>query len=605
MKKQQQYTSRKYVLITILFVTALIYLGKLFYIQVIEDKYKALSYSNVRRTVIIHPSRGLIFDRNNKLLVSNDVAYDLMVIPKQVKEIDTALLCRLTKISREDFLLKMKRAKKYSKYKASVFEAQISKKTYGFLQEKLFEFPGFFVQPRAIRHYDEKVAAHVLGYVSEVNQKDLNKKEYYSSGDYIGKTGLEKYYENELRGEKGKAIKTVDVFNREKGSFENGKYDVQPVAGKNIYTSLDRDLQLFGEQLMQNKRGSIVAIEPSSGEVLALVSSPAFDPNLLIGRERGKNFHKLSQDTLQPLFNRAVSARYPPGSTFKMMNALIGLQEGVLTLQTKYSCQGPESSPIKCTHYHTTPLNVVQSIEISCNPFYWNVFKSIIENPDFNDTYLGYNTWRDYVIQFGLDKTFQTDILSQRQPNVPKSSYFDYYHKKNHWKAITVRSLAIGQGEIELSPLQLANYTAAIANRGYFYTPHLGIRIGNNEANDSVVVEKHDIAIDRENFEIIIEGMDLVYRGEEGTARWYRTDSLSICGKTGTAENPHGEDHSIFIAFAPKDNPKIAVAVVVENGGFGSTWAAPIATLMIEQYLRKKTTDSWFKEKMMNEHPKE
>ncbi len=603
MRKHQQYSSRKYVLIAILTVTALIYLSKLAYIQIIEDKYKILSYSNVRRTVTLYPSRGLIYDRNNKLLVSNDVAYDLMVIPKQVKKIDTLRFCRLVGISTEDFMDKLSKAQKYSRYKSSVFEAQISKETYGYLQEKLFEFPGFFVQARAIRKYDQDVAAHVLGYVSEVNRRDLEQDEYYKSGDYIGKTGLEKFYEKELRGEKGKAIKVVDVFNREKGSFENGKYDEEPTAGKNIYTSIDRDLQEFGEELMKNKRGSIVAIEPATGEILSLVSSPAFDPNLLIGRERGKNFTLLSRDTLKPLFNRTVSARYPPGSTFKMMNALIGLQEGTLDEHTQYSCQGPESSPIRCTHYHTSPLNVRQSIEISCNPFYWNVFRAILENPKYANIYESYNKWRDYVLSFGLDAPFDTDILSQRKASVPATDYFDRYYRKNHWKAITVRSLSIGQGEIELSPLQLANYTAAIANRGYFYEPHLARAIGENDDINLKETKKRITKIDPKNFEIVIDGMENVYLGEEGTARWYQTDSLSICGKTGTAENPHGEDHSVFIAFAPRENPKIAIAVVIENGGFGSTWAAPIATLMIEKYLRGETKDSWFKEKMRNEHP--
>lgn len=596
----KSYSNRKYIIISIFIIVGVIFLVRLFLLQVLDNEYKLSAQNNVLRYVTQYPARGLIYDRNGELLVYNEAAYDLLVIPKQVKNIDTTELCKLLKINKDQFITRLEKARKHSYYKPSVFLKQISREDYGYLQEKLYKYSGFYVQARTLRKYPIPFAAHILGYVGEVDKKDLENEKYYRQGDYIGKNGIEKYYENKLRGKKGLKIKVVDVFNREKGSFKNGKYDTTAIAGNDIYISINTELQLYGEKLMQNKKGSIVAIEPSSGEILALVSSPAYDPNLLIGRIRTENFKKLSSDTLEPLFNRATMAQYPPGSTFKIVNALIGLQEEVLFPYTKYGCQGVVSYPIVCSHDHYSPLDLLHAIEQSCNPYFWKVFKSIFEQPKFATTQEGYNNWREYVSSFGTGKKFDNDLINQRSGNLPPDSYFNKYYGAKGWKAITVRSLSIGQGEIEFTPLQLANLASIIANRGYYFTPHIIKAIRNIKYDKKKYKEKIFTDIDPKYFDIVIEGMYQVYEGEHGTTRWYKINDLQICGKTGTAENPHGDNHSVFMAFAPKDNPKIAVAVVVENSGFGSTWAAPIATLMIEKYLNGTVKSNWFEEKMLN-----
>ncbi len=596
----KSYSNRRYIIISIFIIVGVIFLVRLFLLQVLDNEYKLSAQNNVLRYVTQYPARGLIYDRNGELLVYNEAAYDLLVIPKQIKNIDTTELCKLLKINKDQFITRLEKARKHSYYKPSVFLKQISREDYGYLQEKLYKYPGFYVQARTLRKYPIPFAAHILGYVGEVDKKDLENEKYYRQGDYIGKSGIEKYYENKLRGKKGLKIKIVDVFNREKGSFKNGKYDTTAIAGDNIYISINTELQIYGEKLMQNKKGSIVAIEPSSGEILALVSSPAYDPNLLIGRVRTENFKKLSSDTLEPLFNRATMAQYPPGSAFKIVNALIGLQEEVLFPYTKYGCQGVVSYPIVCSHDHYSPLDLLHAIEQSCNPYFWKVFKSIFEQPKFATIQEEYNNWRKYVSSFGTGKKFDNDLINQRSGNLPPDSYFNKYYGKKGWKAITIRSLSIGQGEIEYTPLQLANLTAIIANKGYYFTPHIIEAIRNIKYDNKKYKEKIFTDIDPKYFDIVIEGMYQVYEGEHGTARWYKINDLQICGKTGTAENPHGDNHSVFMAFAPKDNPKIAVAVVVENCGFGSTWAAPIATLMIEKYLNGTVKPNWFEEKMLN-----
>ena len=596
----KSYSNRKYIIISIFIIVGVIFLVRLFLLQVLDNEYKLSAQNNVLRYVTQYPARGLIYDRNGKLLVYNEVAYDLLVIPKQVKNIDTTELCKLLKINKDQFITRLEKARKHSYYKPSVFLKQISREDYGYLQEKLYKYSGFYVQARTLRKYPIPFAAHILGYVGEVDKKDLENEKYYRQGDYIGKNGMEKYYENKLRGKKGLKIKVVDVFNREKGSFKNGKYDTTAIAGNDIYISINTDLQLYGEKLMQNKKGSIVAIEPLSGEILALVSSPAYDPNLLIGRVRTENFKKLSSDTLEPLFNRATMAQYPPGSTFKIVNALIGLQEEVLFPYTKYGCQGVVSYPIVCNHDHYSPLDLHHAIEQSCNTYFWKVFKSIFEQPKFTTIQEGYNNWREYVSSFGTGKKFDNDLINQYSGNLPPDSYFNKYYGEKGWKAITIRSLSIGQGEIEFTPLQLANLAAIIANKGYYFIPHIIKAIKNINYDNKKYKEKTFTDIDPKYFDIVIEGMYQVYEGEHGTARWYKIKDLQICGKTGTAENPHGDNHSVFMAFAPKDNPKIAVAVVVENSGFGSTWAAPIATLMIVKYLNGTVKPNWFEEKMLN-----
>lgn len=590
------YSDRKYIIIGVIILVGIIYLSKLFYLQVVNKSYLISAQSNVLRVIYQFPARGLIFDRNQRLMVFNEAAYDLMVIPGQVKEFDTLELCRLVGIEKDDLIRKVEKAKKYSLRKASVFEKQLSIETYAFLEEKLYQFPGFFVQSRTLRKYSEHIAAHTLGYVGEVGKSIIEADSYYRSGDYTGISGLENTYEKYLRGRKGVKHILVDVFNREKGSFMDGKYDTVALKGDDIEISIDASLQAYGEQLMKNKKGSIVAIEPASGEILAMVTSPSYDPGMLVGRIRSNNYKRLQQDTLEPLFNRALTATYPPGSTFKLMNALIALHEGVVTTRIEYTCNGPESLPIKCSHYHTSPLNLIEAIEISCNPFFWNVFQRIMQKD--TDIHNSFSIWKSHVESFGFGQKFSSDLYTQSTGFIPDPGYFDYYYGKTGWRPMTIRSLSIGQGEILVTPLQLANFAATMANRGFYRPPHL-IRSIEGKRVDSYD-EKIGTSIDPAYFDPVIEGMFHVFEGEEGTARWYKLDSITICGKTGTAENPHGEDHSIFIAFAPKDNPVIALSVVVENSGFGTTWAVPITTLLIEKYLTGTISKPWVEERMLN-----
>jgi len=523
-----------------------------------------------------------------------------MVVPRQLQVFDTTELCTLLKLDRDIFDERLEKAKKYSYRKPSLFLEQISREDYAFLEEKLYKYPGFYVQARTLRKYPIPASAHLLGYIGEVNKRELSNDEFYTQGDYIGKSGFEKFYEEELRGSKGLRVVMVDVFNREKGSFADGLYDTSAVSGKNLHISIDAELQAYGELLMQNKIGSIVAIEPESGEILALVSAPSYDPNLLVGRVRSKNYIQLNNDSLKPLMNRAIMGTYPPGSTFKMVNALVGLQESVLFPSTQYHCDGPETRPIRCTHYHQTPLKLNVAIQHSCNPYFWKVFRSVITNPVYSHDSVGFRQWRNHVLSFGFGKRFDTDIPFELRGNIPTQAYYDNIYSPGHWKALTVRSLAIGQGEILVTPLQLANLAVTIANRGFYYKPHILKAISDQKNPYQAFVEKQYTSIDASHFDFIRNAMLDVFEGEHGTARWFKIDSLLVAGKTGTVENPHGKDHSMFIAFAPYDNPKIALTVIVENSGFGTTWATPIATLLIEKYLNKETTRPWLEERMIN-----
>ncbi|NOR88030.1 MAG: penicillin-binding protein 2 [Bacteroidales bacterium] len=581
---KKNYTDRKYVVIGIILIIGFIFLGRLYYVQMVEDKYSLSADNNSRRKKTIYPARGIMYDRNGLILVANDAAYDLMIIPNQVKDIDTLRFCSLLKISKQDFVKKSQKAKKYSRYRASLFLGQMPKQEFAYMQETLYEFSGFYVQKRTLRRYPYHSGALNLGDIGEVNRRDLDKDHYYRSGDYIGKSGIEKYYEKELRGEKGVEFVMVDVLNRAKGKYKGGRFDTLAVNGKNLYTSLDAVLQQYGELLMKNKLGSIVAIEPSTGEILSLVSSPAYDPAILVGRNRGKNFNVLVKDSLKPLYNRAIMAAYPPGSTFKMLNALIALDEKAVSIHTEYSCSGTISKPIKCSHNHETPLSMVYGIQQSCNPYFWNTFKATLNNPKRGGVKKGFEAWSRKVMSFGLGKKFNTDLMYEKSGNVPTVEYYDKVYRGS-WNALTVRSLAIGQGELLITPLQLANLTAAIANRGYYYPPHLVKAIGAKDQPITKYAEKQIVEINPKHFAPIIEGMQKVVE-VGGTARRGAMDSVVVCGKTGTVQNPHGKDHSIFIAFAPMDDPKIAIAVIVENAGdFGGTWAAPIASLMMEKYL--------------------
>ena len=590
--------SRKYVFITLFIVAGAAFIIKLFLLQVIQDEYKLSADNNVLRYVTQYPPRGVVYDRQGKLMVYNEAAYDLLIVPKQVKAFDTLEFCRLLEITIEEVRQNIRKARNYSMFNPSIFLEQLSKEDFGYLDEVLFKFPGFFVQLRTIRKYDSPTAAHVLGYIGEVNNRDIERDPYYRMGDYIGMNGLEKSYESILRGKKGIKIKLVDVHNREMGSYQDGKYDSSAVPGKNITISIDAEVQAYAEKLMRFKRGSIVAIEPSTGEILVMVSSPSYDPNLLVGRIRGKNFSKLNQDTLKPLFNRAIQAQYPPGSTFKTLNTLIALQEGVLHEYTRYGCSGVGSSPIPCSHSHPSPLDLLHAIEQSCNPYFWQVYKSILDQDKFSTMQESYNYWRDLATSFGIGTILESDVVDQANGNLPKDTYYDKYYGKKGWRPITIRSLAIGQGEVEETPLQMANLAAIIANRGYYHPPHLLKAVEGDVEPARKFEKKIYPKVASDYYQTLIDGMELVYVG--GGARWYKIDSVDCCGKTGTSQNPHGKNHAVFIAFAPKGNPKIAIACVVENSGYGATWAAPIASLVMEKYLKGEIKQQATEERMMN-----
>ena len=584
MSLQSKHTDRMYVLMGIVVLISITFLGRLFYIQVLDNSYQLSADNNVLRYETQFPARGLMYDRDGRLLVYNEAAYDLMVIPRQAKNIDTTAICNVLEISKETFIKKLNKAKAYSWRKPSVFEKQISAQTYANLQEKLYRLGGFFVQKRTLRKYPRPIAAHLLGYVGEASQSKLEKDPYYKRGDYVGISGLEKAYEEELRGKKGVEVIMVDVFNRPKGSYKNGKYDTVAVAGQTITSSIDAELQAYAEKLMHNKTGAIVALEPSSGEILAMVSAPTFDPNLLVGRVRSDNYRLLQKDTLKPLFNRALmSEQNPPGSTFKLINALIGQQVGVLTPSTSYRCpRGYVSGNFRMgCHDHRSPLDLRESIQHSCNAYYGNVFRNIIDHT--GKPWEGFKIWRDHVMSFGLGTKFNTDLPIEYAGHVPTIAFYDKYYGEHGWKSLTIISMAIGQGELGTTPLQLANMTAALANRGYYYPPHL-VKAIDGEPLANRFTEKQNTTIDRKYFDPVIDGMAMVFE-QGGTGYRSRLDSIVMCGKTGTAQNPHGEDHSIFICFAPKENPKIALAVFVENAGGGSKYAAPIASLLVEKYL--------------------
>lgn len=581
----KQLAFRKHTIVFIILIVAIVFVVRLFYLQLIDQSLKLSSQNNVLRFVTQYPARGTIFDRNGALLVYNEAAYDLLVIPRQVKIDDTLAFCSLLKIDIESFRARLQKARKHSRFRPSVFLEQVSKEDYGIIVEKLYQYPGFFFQARTLRKYPLPIAAHVLGDVGEVNNNDLQRDPHYRMGDYIGKSGIERFYETHLRGRKGMKVMMVDVHNREKGSFQDGRFDTLPVSGEHLMLGLDAQLQAYGEQLMTNKTGSVVAIDPQTGEILALVSSPAYDPNLLVGRVRGSNFNQLLNDPNKPLINRAISGTYPPGSTFKMINALVALQSGAITENTQFSCQGIGSTPIRCTHDHQSPLAVKTAIEHSCNPFFWNTFRNTLYSSRFKNQKEAYQYWYEKMLAFGLGHRFDTDIPFEVPGNIPSREYFDKVYRGS-WNALTVRSLSIGQGEILLTPLQLANLAAIIGNEGVYYPPHLVRKIGEDAG---VVPERFttllETAIDKKYFKLVKEAMLDVFEGGGGTARRFKTDAFKAAGKTGTVQNPHGKDHSMFMAFAPFDNPRIAIAVVVENAGFGSTWAAPIASLMMEQYL--------------------
>ncbi len=597
--KTTQFDNRRKVIAGIILVSALLLLGRLFILQIADPSYKMSAQSNYLRHITDYPTRGLIYDRNGELLVYNEAHYDLMVIPGQVWEIDTLEFCNLLGIDIDTFESRLLQARRHSRFRASVFERQISKTTFAAFQEKLFRFQGFYVQPRTLRKYSYPIATHTFGYVGEAGPNIISNDPYYRPGDFIGISGLESAYEEILRGQKGIRIRMVDVLNRDIGPFQDGRYDTLAIAGQNLYTTLDHILQTYGEQLMKNKRGSIVAIEPSTGEILALVSSPSFDPGLLVGRQRTRNYRSLQNDPLKPLFNRALQAQYPPGSVFKIVNTLIALQDGIVTPSTSFSCSGiyhTRGISIRCRS-HPSPVNAITGIQYSCNTYSSIIFQNTINQSGFNSIQEAFTHWRRHVMSFGIGRPFESDLSHELSGLVVSSDYYDRIYGPSGWRSQTILSLGIGQGELGVTPLQLANMTAAIANRGYYHTPHIVRAIGSPDNQNSDVQGFNHIDIDKEHFETMVKAMHLVV--EEGTGNFSRIPGIAMGGKTGTVQNPHGENHSVFVAFAPVDNPQIAISVVVENAGYGSVWAAPIASLMIEKYLTGEVKRSWFEQRVL------
>ncbi len=580
-----KFDERKYVLIASVILVCSVFILRLFWIQVVDDHWKAEAANISERKVTVFPSRGLIYDRKGRLLVANTPVYDLMVVPREVGAFDTLALSALIGISSDDLRTRLKAAGAYSRHKPSVLEKQIPADQYAAIAVHLHKYPGIYGQSRTLRTYPPRTAAHLLGYLSEVSPAKLEKDPYYRPGDVIGVGGLESSYEETLRGKRGVRYVLVDVHNNVKGPYKNGAYDTLAVEGKDLYTGIDLDLQLLGEQLMVNKKGSIVALDPRNGEVLCLVSSPSYDPELLVGRVRNTNYGILQRDPIKPLFDRALQAQYPPGSIFKIVQTLIALDEHVITPNTGFPCN---KGLVGC-HNHPNAGDVIHAIQYSCNPYFHQVFKRIVEqgkDPSrFKDAALGLGKWEEYMHSFGLGERPDIDLPAVKGGNIPGPDYYDRKYGEYRWAFSTIYSVSIGQGEVLVAPLQMANLAAIFANKGWYHDPHVVRAIGEPDSIQRKYLAKHGTMVAPEWYTYIQEGMRRVVEEPGGTARQARIKGITVCGKTGTAENPHGKDHAVFIAFAPMEDPRIAIAVYVENSGFGGTWAAPIASLLIEQYL--------------------
>ena len=600
--------NRKNKLLIGLGTTALILISKLFVIQIIDDRYKLDADNNSMVYSIIYPTRGIIHDRNGRILVGNKVAYDLLVTPREVEEFDTLGLANVLDVHPDVIREKMAEYRKYRRrigWQTVVMLKQIPQETYMKFAEIAYRFPGFRGQARSIREYPYNAGGNLLGYVSEVDANYLKRHpDEYKAGDYAGMTGIEAAREKELRGEKGYTIWLRNSKNKIESRYKDGEMDKEAIPGKDITTTIDAELQHYGQMLMQNKVGSLVAIEPSTGEILTMVSSPGIDVDMLANI--GQHYGEISSNPYKPMFNRAVQAPYPPGSVFKLVNGLIGLEEGVVTTSTHYPCSMGYHfgrNKLGC-HAHKSPLSFEESIMMSCNAYYCYILRDLLENKKYGSIGIAMDKWQEYVKSFGFGQKLGSDFPSELGGFIPGSGYYNKVYGKGGWKATTVISLSIGQGEIGATPLHMANLCATIANRGFYYIPHI-VKDSDNVSIDPKYKEKHYTMVDTTHFPKVVGGM---YRavnsgfGSGGTASIAAVDGLEICGKTGTAQNPHGSDHSVFICFAPKDNPKIAVAAYVENGGFGATYAAPIASLLTEMYLNKEISEErkYLEERMLN-----
>ncbi|WP_243346298.1 penicillin-binding protein 2 [Parabacteroides sp. FAFU027] len=594
MNVNHDFDNRRYFIAGAAVFVALIFIARLIFLQIISNDYKKYADSNAFLKKTIYPSRGLLYDRNGKLLVFNKPTYDIMVVLREVQDFDTIDFCRTIGYTKKQFLQRVEDIKDrkknpgYSAYTPQLFMTQLTMEEYGALQEKLYKFPGFFIQNRSVREYTAPMAAHLFGSMAEVNERDLENDPYYVQGDYTGRSGVEKFYENQLRGTKGFEILLRDAYGRLKGKYEDGKYDQAPKAGRNLKLTVDADLQQYGEMLMSGKLGSIVAIEPTTGEVLAIVSAPNFDPALMNGKQRGKNYAALERDANKPLFNRPLMAAYPPGSTFKTTQGLMYQQEGIISSHTMFPCNrgfAYGSHKLAC-HAHPSPLDLPHAIGNSCNAYFCYGLRNMLHNrrkyPNIQEAF---TVWKDHMVKMGFGYKLGIDLPSEKRGMIPNSKFYNKIYGKKGWRAETIISISIGQGEVLATPLQICNLAASIANSGYYVTPHVVKQI-QDTVLEAQYRTKHFTGINPAFYGPIREGMAFAVQG--GTARVANLPGIEICGKTGTAQNPHGEDHSIFMAFAPKDHPKIAIAVYVENAGFGADFAAPIGSLLIEKYLKKE-----------------
>ncbi len=588
--------NRKYIVQGIIVITALIFLIKLFFIQVLDPNYQLAAENNIVQKIVQYPYRGLIYDRNGELLVYNTPIYDLMVVPAEVDLLDTASFCNFLGISKEDFNTKMKAARRYSYIKPSKFIEKLPNQEFAQIQDKLIDYPGFYVRARTTRSYKDSILANALGYVGEISGRQLDRDTtgYYRQGDYIGISGIESEYEEVLKGRRGVKYKMVNVRGVEKGDFKNGQYDTLAIPGDNIITTIDADLQKYAEKLFAGKVGSVVAIEPSTGEILAFVSGPSYNPNLLTGRDYSSHFSMLSADTLKPLFNRPLMAMYPPGSMFKTVQSLIALQEGVVTPNEQIYSNGQLIGDLAPNGYY----DVRKAIKLSSNNYFYKVFRRVINQDKDPDTYIdsriGLEKWKNYVNQFGLGVELPIDLPNAKSGYVPDVEYYDRVYGVNRWKFSNIYSLSIGQGEILVTPLQMANLGAIIANKGYYYYPHIVKSINENGDKKPLYRQKQILPIDTAHFNVVIDGMELVVR--EGSARRAYMPNIDVIGKTSTVQNPHGPDHSGFMGFAPKQNPQIAIAAYVENSGWGGRAAASTASLLIEYYLTGEIKRKWLED---------
>ncbi|MBC8082452.1 MAG: penicillin-binding protein 2 [Hymenobacter sp.] len=586
----QYLEGRRFMVMTIFVVVALAFGARLFYIQVLDGSYKLAADRNTLQRLVQVPYRGLIYDRKGQLLVQNTPVYDLMVMPREVKQLDTLRFCALLQLPLAEIRAGLKAARSFSRVKASPLVQNLSTPELAAIQDNLIDFPGFSIKARMARSYRTESMAHALGYVGTITPAFLEKEKFarYLPGDFLGISGLESFYEQQLMGRRGVQYRMVNVRGIEKGAFRNGEYDTLSVAGQDLHTSIDIELQKYGELLMRNKRGSIVAIDPKTGEILAMVSSPGFEPSVLTGKGMGNRYMALLQDTAKPLFNRPLMATYPPGSVFKVVNELVALQMGVVTPQTAFECNW---KLVRCTHRHEYPSNIGIAIKQSCNPYFFQVMRAAVmrgrSSNRFEDARLGLGEWRRQVMGFGLGDKLGVDISQEKKGLIPSPEFYDKHLGYHRWNYRTVYSLSIGQGELGITGLQMANLMATIANRGWYYTPHFVRGIGNGGPLPQYTV-RHTVGVDARHFEEIIPGMQAVVDGRGGTGEnaSLLDVGISVAGKTGTVQNRHGEDHATFAAFAPAQDPKIAIAVFIENAGFGGSSAAPMASLMMEKYLR-------------------